>query len=160
LRAIGGVASALPPCVRRRLSECLRRLRPAGARGDVLFRAGHRIERQLGTGSPRCRRAAVRSLRRRRHLRGAAHGAHLHARGRRELSRAQPPPRARPPRAASLGTAIARAAARAICRRAVTITFVLPFLNLTGGVRVVVDFANWLHDRGHAVTIVYPTWPY
>jgi len=42
----------------------------------------------------------------------------------------------------------------------VTVTFVLPFLNLTGGVRVVVDFANWLHDRGHAVTIVYPTWPY
>jgi glycosyltransferase involved in cell wall biosynthesis len=40
------------------------------------------------------------------------------------------------------------------------ITFVLPFINLTGGVRVMLDYANWLHDAGHHVTVVYPTWPY
>jgi glycosyltransferase involved in cell wall biosynthesis len=42
----------------------------------------------------------------------------------------------------------------------VTITFVLPFVNLTGGIRVVLDYANWLHDHGHDVTVVYPLWPY
>jgi len=41
-----------------------------------------------------------------------------------------------------------------------TITFVLPFVNLTGGVRVMLDYANSLHDAGHAVTVVYPLWPY
>ena len=40
------------------------------------------------------------------------------------------------------------------------ITFVLPFVNLTGGIRVMFDYANWLHDAGHEVTCVYPTWPY
>ena len=40
------------------------------------------------------------------------------------------------------------------------ITFVLPFVNLTGGVRVMLDYGNWLHDAGHQVTVVYPTWPY
>ena len=29
------------------------------------------------------------------------------------------------------------------------ITFVLPFINLTGGIRVMLDYANWLHDAGH-----------
>jgi glycosyltransferase involved in cell wall biosynthesis len=42
----------------------------------------------------------------------------------------------------------------------VTITFVLPFINLTGGIRVMLDYANWLHDAGHHVTVVYPRWPY
>jgi hypothetical protein len=42
----------------------------------------------------------------------------------------------------------------------VRIAFVLPFVNLTGGVRMVVDLANWLHDAGHDVTVVYPCWPY
>jgi glycosyltransferase involved in cell wall biosynthesis len=42
----------------------------------------------------------------------------------------------------------------------VRITFVLPFVNLTGGIRVLLDFANWLHDQGHVVTVVYPLWPY
>jgi glycosyltransferase involved in cell wall biosynthesis len=42
----------------------------------------------------------------------------------------------------------------------VTITFVLPFVNLTGGIRVMLDYANWLHDRGHHITVVYPCWPY
>jgi glycosyltransferase involved in cell wall biosynthesis len=42
----------------------------------------------------------------------------------------------------------------------VKITFVLPFINLTGGVRVLLDYANWLHDTGHKVTVVYPCWPY
>lgn len=40
------------------------------------------------------------------------------------------------------------------------ITLVLPFVNLTGGIRVLLDFANWLHDAGHRVTVVYPLWPY
>jgi glycosyltransferase involved in cell wall biosynthesis len=40
------------------------------------------------------------------------------------------------------------------------ITFVLPFVNLTGGIRVMLHYANWLHDAGHHVTVVYPTWPY
>jgi len=42
----------------------------------------------------------------------------------------------------------------------VRVTFVLPFVNLTGGIRVLLDYANWLHDAGHEVTVVYPTWPY
>jgi L-malate glycosyltransferase len=42
----------------------------------------------------------------------------------------------------------------------VTITFVLPFVNLTGGIRVLIDYANDLHDRGHRVAVVYPMWPY
>ena len=33
------------------------------------------------------------------------------------------------------------------------ITFVLPFVNLTGGIRVLLDYANWLHDAGHDVTV-------
>ena len=41
-----------------------------------------------------------------------------------------------------------------------TITVILPFVNLTGGIRVMFDYANWLHDRGHRVTVVYPCWPY
>ncbi len=40
------------------------------------------------------------------------------------------------------------------------VTFVLPFVNLTGGIRVMLDYANWLHDRGHDVTVAYPSWPY
>ena len=36
----------------------------------------------------------------------------------------------------------------------------LPFINLTGGIRVLLDYANWLHAAGHDVTVVYPTWPY
>lgn len=40
------------------------------------------------------------------------------------------------------------------------ITIVLPFVNLTGGIRVMLDYANWLHDAGHEVTVVYPAWPY
>ncbi len=40
------------------------------------------------------------------------------------------------------------------------ITVVLPFVNLTGGVRVMLDYANWLHADGHQVLVVYPAWPY
>jgi glycosyltransferase involved in cell wall biosynthesis len=40
------------------------------------------------------------------------------------------------------------------------ITFVMPFINRTGGIRVILDYANWLHDAGHLVTLVYPCWPY
>jgi glycosyltransferase involved in cell wall biosynthesis len=42
----------------------------------------------------------------------------------------------------------------------VKITFILPFINLTGGIRVLLDYANWLHDSGREVTVVYPCWPY
>jgi hypothetical protein len=42
----------------------------------------------------------------------------------------------------------------------VRITFVLPFINLTGGIRVLLDYANWLHDAGYETTVVYPCWPY
>ena len=40
------------------------------------------------------------------------------------------------------------------------ITLVIPFVNLTGGIRLLLDYANWLHDEGHVVTVVYPLWPY
>ncbi len=40
------------------------------------------------------------------------------------------------------------------------ITITLPFINLTGGIRVMLDYANWLHAAGHQVTVVYPAWPY
>src|ERR1051326_5172591 len=40
------------------------------------------------------------------------------------------------------------------------ITIALPFVNLTGGIRVMLDSANWMHDAGHDVTVLYPTWPY
>jgi glycosyltransferase involved in cell wall biosynthesis len=42
----------------------------------------------------------------------------------------------------------------------VTITIVLPFINLTGGVRMLLMYANALHDAGHIVTVAYPSWPY
>jgi len=42
----------------------------------------------------------------------------------------------------------------------VRITIVLPFINLTGGVRVLLDYANWLHGAGHETTVTYPCWPY
>jgi len=42
----------------------------------------------------------------------------------------------------------------------VRITIVVPFVNLTGGIRLLLDYANWLHDKGHLVTVVYPLWPY
>ena len=44
--------------------------------------------------------------------------------------------------------------------RALTITFVLPFVNLTGGIRVLLDYSNHLQGAGHAVTVMYPLWPY
>ena len=40
------------------------------------------------------------------------------------------------------------------------ITIVLPFLNLTGGIRVMLDYASSMHDAGHHVTVLYPAWPY
>lgn len=42
----------------------------------------------------------------------------------------------------------------------VQISFVLPFLNWTGGVRVVFEYAHGLHRRGHHVTIYFPLLPY
>lgn len=40
------------------------------------------------------------------------------------------------------------------------IVFALPFINLTGGIRVLLDYANWLHHHGHEVVVIYPRWPY
>ena len=40
------------------------------------------------------------------------------------------------------------------------ITIVIPFVNRTGGIRMVLQCANVLHDRGHRVTVVFPRWPY
>lgn len=40
------------------------------------------------------------------------------------------------------------------------ITIALPFLNRTGGIRALLHLANALQDRGHAVTVVVPMWPY
>lgn len=37
-----------------------------------------------------------------------------------------------------------------------TITFVLPFVNLTGGIKILFEHANRLAQRGHQVTILYP----
>jgi glycosyltransferase involved in cell wall biosynthesis len=42
----------------------------------------------------------------------------------------------------------------------VRVTFVLPFTSLTGGVKIVLEHANWFVDHGHQVTIVYPLLPY
>jgi len=42
----------------------------------------------------------------------------------------------------------------------VRITFAIPFVNLTGGIRTILDFADWLHEAGHHVTVVHPFWPY
>jgi glycosyltransferase involved in cell wall biosynthesis len=42
----------------------------------------------------------------------------------------------------------------------VKITFVIPFVSLTGGIRVLLAYANWLQDVGHDVTVAYPLWPY
>lgn len=40
------------------------------------------------------------------------------------------------------------------------ITIVLPFVHLTGGIRMMLQYANWLHDAGHLVTVAVPRWPY
>ncbi len=36
------------------------------------------------------------------------------------------------------------------------ITFILPFVNLTGGIKILFEHANRLIERGHQVTIIYP----
>jgi glycosyltransferase involved in cell wall biosynthesis len=43
---------------------------------------------------------------------------------------------------------------------ALRVTVVVPFVNLTGGIRMVLERANALHERGHQITVVYPSWPY
>jgi glycosyltransferase involved in cell wall biosynthesis len=42
----------------------------------------------------------------------------------------------------------------------VRVTFVLPFVARTGGVRLVLQLAGRLHDAGHRVIVVYPRRPY
>lgn len=37
-----------------------------------------------------------------------------------------------------------------------SITFILPFVNLTGGIKILFEHANRLVERGHSVTIIYP----
>jgi glycosyltransferase involved in cell wall biosynthesis len=61
------------------------------------------------------------------------------------------PARERPPRA---GDAAARRDGAAV--RPLRVTVVLPFTGLTGGTRVLVEYASGLHARGHRVTLVYP----
>ena len=41
-------------------------------------------------------------------------------------------------------------------KKNLSITFILPFVNLTGGIKILFEHANRLVKRGHAVTIVYP----
>lgn len=36
------------------------------------------------------------------------------------------------------------------------ITFALPEINLSGGIKIALEYANWLQGRGHEVTCVYP----
>jgi glycosyltransferase involved in cell wall biosynthesis len=40
------------------------------------------------------------------------------------------------------------------------VTFVVPFVNLTGGIRAVLEYADFLAAVGHEVVIAYPAWPY
>jgi glycosyltransferase involved in cell wall biosynthesis len=42
----------------------------------------------------------------------------------------------------------------------VRVTLALPFLGRTGGVRLVLQYANFLHDKGHRACVVYPRKPY
>jgi glycosyltransferase involved in cell wall biosynthesis len=41
-------------------------------------------------------------------------------------------------------------------KKSLAITFVLPFVNLTGGIKILFEHANRLVERGHKVTIIYP----
>lgn len=41
-------------------------------------------------------------------------------------------------------------------KRRLRLTFVLPFVNLTGGIKILFEHANRLSARGHQVTIIYP----
>lgn len=41
-------------------------------------------------------------------------------------------------------------------KKSLKITFVLPFVNLTGGIKILFEHANRLVERGHKVMIVYP----
>jgi glycosyltransferase involved in cell wall biosynthesis len=40
------------------------------------------------------------------------------------------------------------------------ISFIIPFINWTGGIRIVFEYAERLHQRGHKVTIYFPMVPY
>jgi len=40
------------------------------------------------------------------------------------------------------------------------INFILPFKSLSGGIKVVLEYANRLSERGHQVTVVYPILPF
>ncbi len=40
------------------------------------------------------------------------------------------------------------------------INFIIPFKSLTGGIKVVLEYANQLTDLGHEVTVIYPLLPY
>jgi glycosyltransferase involved in cell wall biosynthesis len=42
----------------------------------------------------------------------------------------------------------------------VRVTIVLPFVHLTGGIRLMLEHANGLSRAGHDVLVTYPTWPY
>src|SRR5688500_13839382 len=70
------------------------------------------------------------------------------------------PARRDPPRSTERGGPTTCAALTTHCRARVKITVIVPFVNLTGGIRVLFDYANWLHDNGHDTTVVYPCSPY
>jgi len=40
------------------------------------------------------------------------------------------------------------------------ISFIIPFINWTGGIRIVFEYAERLHQRGHEVSIYFPMFPY
>jgi len=40
------------------------------------------------------------------------------------------------------------------------ISFIIPFINWTGGIRIVFEYAERLHQRGHEVSIYFPLFPY
>ena len=41
-------------------------------------------------------------------------------------------------------------------KKKIVITFILPFVNLTGGIKILFEHANRLAAKGHKVTIIYP----
>jgi len=40
------------------------------------------------------------------------------------------------------------------------ISFIIPFINWTGGIRIIFEYAERLHQRGHEVAIYFPLFPY
>lgn len=45
-------------------------------------------------------------------------------------------------------------------KKSLKINFIIPFKSLTGGIKVVLEYANQLTDLGHEVIVIYPLVPY